>query len=161
MKIVKNFLDKEYFEKLKNQIVDNDAIPFYFQATVAHKDDAKDEKQFYFTHVCYNDHVPNSNLFELFKPLVKQINCKSLIRIKINCYPRTDELLEHYPHIDYDYKHKGLVLSLNTCDGGTRISKKFIPSVENQALFFDPNVKHNSTTCTDKQARFNININYL
>ena len=83
MKIVKNFLDKEYFEKLKNQIVDNDAIPFYFQATVAHKDDAKDEKQFYFTHVCYNDHVPNSNLFELFKPLVKQINCKSLIRIRL------------------------------------------------------------------------------
>ena len=161
MKVIKNFLDKEYFEKIKKQIVDNDEIPYYFQATVAYVNDNKNEKQFYFTHICYNNDIPNSNLFELFKPLLKKLNCKSVIRLKINLYPRTDKLLEHNPHVDYDYKHKGLVLSLNTCDGGTRIGKKFIPSIENQALFFDPSIKHNSTTCTNEQARFNININYF
>jgi hypothetical protein len=83
------------------------------------------------------------------------------MRIKLNLYPRTDILLHHYPHKDEDFKHKALILSLNTCDGGTRIGKKFIPSIENQAFFFDASILHNSTTCTNQQARMNLNVNYF
>ena len=87
---------------------------------------------------------------------------ENLIRIKINFYPNTTELYEHGYHIDYKYPHKGAILSLNTCDGYTKIREtgtKY-PSVANTILMFDPSKDHCSTTTTNAIGRFNININY-
>ena len=89
-------------------------------------------------------------------------NIENLIRIKINFYPNTTELHEHGHHIDYEYSHKGSLLSLNTCDGYTKIREpetKY-PSVANTLLTFDPSEDHCSTTTTNAIGRFNININY-
>ena len=89
-------------------------------------------------------------------------NIKNLIRIKINFYPNTTELYEHTYHIDYDYSHKGALLSLNTCDGYTKIREtdtKY-PSIANTLLQFDASKEHCSTTTTNAIGRFNININY-
>jgi len=74
----------------------------------------------------------------------------------------TEKLIKHKAHRDLPpaLSHKGAILSLNTCNGGTYIGKKFIKSVENRILLFDPSVLHSSTNCTDQQARFNININW-
>ena len=38
---------------------------------------------------------------------------------------------------------------------------KEVKSIANRALFFDSMKPHSSTSCSDKKARFNININYL
>ena len=89
-------------------------------------------------------------------------NEEELIRIKINFYPNTTELYEHDYHIDYKYPHKGAILSLNTCDGYTKIREpeaKY-PSVANTLLTFDSSEDHCSTTTTNAIGRFNININY-
>ena len=161
MRVVKNYLDKDYFNKLKDAFVENNSnLPFYIQHTVAYKTNEKHFKHFYFTHLFFNNAI-KSEYYTLLQPLLEKLKVKALIRIKLNLYPRTDILLHHYPHKDEEFKHKALILSLNTCDGGTRIGKKFIPSIENQAFFFDANIAHNSTTCTNQQARINLNFNYF
>ena len=162
MRVVKNYLDKEYFNKLKVAFVDhNPDFPFYIQRRVAYRTGKIFKEHFYFTHLLFNNSI-KSDYYDLLKPLLWDIlKVKALIRVKLNLYPRTDTLLHHYPHKDHEFKHRALILSLNTCDGGTRIGKKFIPSIANQALFFDASNTHNSTTCTDKQARLNINFNYF
>jgi hypothetical protein len=83
-----------------------------------------------------------------------------LRRVKVNCYTRSEKIIKHKAHKDYEIPHKGAILSLNTCNGGTYIGKKFIKSVANRILLFDPSVLHSSTNCTDEKARFNININW-
>tara|TARA_B100000029_G_C17437725_1_gene910307 strand:- start:218 stop:706 length:489 start_codon:yes stop_codon:yes gene_type:complete len=162
MRVVKNFLKEDYFNKLKAAFVDhNPDLPFYIQQRVAFETGPIDKKHFYFTHLLFNNSI-KSSYYDLVKPFIWEIlKVKALIRVKVNLYPRTDKLIHHDPHNDHDFKHKALVFSLNTCDGGTRIGKKFIPSIANQALFFDGSVMHNSTTCTNKQARLNINFNYF
>tara|TARA_Y100001951_G_C11198681_1_gene215832 strand:- start:119 stop:607 length:489 start_codon:yes stop_codon:yes gene_type:complete len=162
MRVVKNFLEEDYFNKLKAAFVDhNPDLPFYIQQRVVDETGTIHKKHFYFTHLLFNYSI-KSDYYNLVKPLIWDIlKAKALIRVKLNLYPRTDTLLHHYPHDDHPFKHNALVLSLNTCDGGTRIGKKFIPSIANQALFFDGSVMHNSTTCTNQQARLNLNFNYF
>tara|TARA_R100001086_G_scaffold139079_1_gene72916 strand:- start:113 stop:598 length:486 start_codon:yes stop_codon:yes gene_type:complete len=161
MRVVKNYLNKEYFNKLKATFADpHPDLPFYIQRRVAHPTGAIDKQHFYFTHLLFNNSI-KSDYYTLLKPFLEKLKIKALMRVKVNLFPRTDTLLHHHPHYDYPFKHKALVFSLNTCDGGTRIGKKFIPSIENQAFFFDASNSHNSTTCTDQQARINLNFNYF
>ena len=161
IKVKKNFLDNKDILNLKKIIMSAGSMPFYFQDTVAHDTEKYNKNNFYFTHNAYYNQKPNSDFFDLFKPLLIKLNVKSLIRLKINLYPKTDKLYHHPPHIDYKFKHKGCIYSLNSCDGGTKIGNKLYESIENQALLFDPSAPHNSTTCTNTHARFNININYF
>ena len=86
----------------------------------------------------------------------------SLDRIKINFYPNTSELHEHDMHRDYAHTHKGALLSLNTCDGYTKLKDGTkIDSVANRMLVLDSSELHCSTTCTDQPVRLNINFNYF
>ena len=161
IKVKKNFLDKKDCLNLQHIIMHSSNMPFYFQDTVAYKAEESNKNNFYLTHNAYYNQKPNSDFFYLFKPLLTKLDVKSLIRLKVNLYPRTDKIYHHPPHIDYKFKHKGCIYSLNSCDGGTKIGNKVYESVENQALLFDPSISHNSTTCTNTHARFNININYF
>ena len=87
---------------------------------------------------------------------------KALIRIKVNFYPHSKELIEHAPHTDDTFSHMGAVFSLNTCDGFTRLSDgSIIDSVENRIVFFDASTSHNSTTTTTDIGRYNINFNFI
>ena len=157
--IKENFLSEDLFAPLKEKIVDQQSIAFYYNKDVAHTDEARED--FYFTHIIYDNHKPNSDLFEKMIPILKKLKVKSLIRIKLNLYTRTDKIVEHDSHIDYPFKHKAFLLSLNTCDGFTKIKNKKYSSVENRGLFFDGNTVHNSSSCTNDKARFNINFNYF
>ena len=87
---------------------------------------------------------------------------KSLIRIKANFYPNTERLQEHPMHVDMEFSHSGAILSLNTCDGYTKLKDGTkIDSVANRVLLFDASEEHCSTTTTNVSARINININYI
>ena len=159
IEIIKNFLAQDILNSFNREIVEEASVPFFFQKTVAYGTDTNED--FYFAHSVYEDCEFRSSLRTLFFPIIEQLEVKSLIRIKINLYPRTEKLHSHNPHRDWEFEHKGCILSLNTCDGFTVIGEKKIPSIENQALLFDPSVEHNSTTCTNTQARININFNYF
>tara|TARA_R100001460_G_scaffold61347_1_gene101401 strand:- start:384 stop:869 length:486 start_codon:yes stop_codon:yes gene_type:complete len=161
MNIIKDFLPKEDFKQLQ-EIVLGDTIPWFFIENVTFKKDNNDPN-FYFSHIVYENNTPNSQYWDIFnKKLIKKINPFSLIRIKLNLYPRTNSLVHHSPHIDYDQSHKNCILSFNTCNGFTQMQDgNKVESIENRAVFFDGSIKHNSTTCTDQKARFNVNINYI
>jgi hypothetical protein len=157
LKVIKNFLKKEEFNLIKKVVVGN-SFPFYFCKKVGHD---KDDKDFYFNHELYWNNVPTSNSFNLILPLINKLNVKSLIRAKVNLFPRTEKLIKYGEHADFDFNHKGAILYINNCDGGTYIGDKFIPSIENQVLLFDSSTMHQSTNCTDEKCRINININYF
>lgn len=157
MQIIDDFLPKEYFNRIKKIIIHPD-FPLFFNENVSGSKDEPDS--FYFTHTIYNHHKPNSLIFFEMQIILDKLQIEFLSRIKINCYPRTESLITHHKHFDSVTPHKGCILSLNTCNGGTFIGDNFIPSIENRAVLFDPSQLHQSTNCTDKKARYNININY-
>tara|TARA_R100001129_G_C5152486_1_gene199299 strand:+ start:65 stop:544 length:480 start_codon:yes stop_codon:yes gene_type:complete len=157
IKTEKNFLNQEDFINLKNEIL---VSPFYFTNNVS-SEGAKDG--YYFTHTIF-DHsqILSESIFKLIIPILNKLEAKALYKTKINLYPQTHKILEHGQHTDTSFKCKAFILAFNTCDGYTRIGKnKIIPSIENQGIFFEGNVPHNSTTCTDQNIRLNININYF
>ena len=124
----------------------------------------KEDNTSYFTHHLYTRHhtYTHSNYYNNFKPIEEKLGVKAMIRMKMNCYPHTTQLVTHAPHKDYDFEHKGCILSFNTCNGGTVMEDgTLVQSIANRALLFDPSVPHCSTTCTDDKARINININYF
>jgi len=166
-KVIDNFLPDNEFNAIKN-IVMSTKVPWYFQSNINTGHSDKDNTC-YFTHSLWNwGHFPDmiSHHFIDFKFLCDRIELKSLIRMKLNCYPRTDKIEIHKEHTDYSYNHKGCILSFNTCDGATIIFDENnkpikIDSIENRALFFNPSLIHSSTSCTNAKARFNVNINYF
>ena len=161
--VIDNFLPKEEFKKLQDLVILN--IPYFFQPNI-NSGHTKDRNDCYLTHVLYNyGHYPrivSDNYFPEFKILSDKLQIKSLIRMKLNLYPRTDKLEKHMPHTDYSYSHKACIFSFNTCDGGTILHDgRMIESVENRALLFDASYQHSSTSCTNEKARFNLNINFI
>ena len=190
-KIVDNFLDQEYFDSLVSFFIENQGKEggpsWNMQQNIEGNFDhltADTTKLIAFVHFLYANtiaivpHVnekdinekeffgigqPCSPYFRGLLPILEKLNIKSLIRVKANLYPYSGETLhEHEMHIDYDFPHYSAILSLNTCDGYTKLEDGTkVESIANRMLIFDGNQKHCSTTTTSKFARINININYL
>ncbi len=161
-KIIDNFLPTETFKELQQGVMSN-SFPYYYQSEV-NSSHEYDDMESYFTHKLFDLHsndvasVPFSN----FRFLLEILEVKSLIRMKVNLYPRTETLVEHKAHREYDFKHKACILYINTCDGSTILHDGTkVASIENRVLLFDGNQPHQSTSCTNKKARFNINMNYF
>ena len=165
-KVIDNFLDEEYFDSLVTLFTDkektnNTIMPWFFGSSIAYPGVIKD-KLFYMAHLFYEDNMPRSNYYDNLIPLLEKLEVRCLIRIKANLFPNTEILHEHPMHWDYPYSHSGAILSLNTCDGYTKLEDGTkIDSVANRVLLFDSSEKHCSTTTTNVSARINININFI
>ena len=158
-KIIDNFLDYEYFYQIKN-LVCGDAFEWYFKKNLNNHDSGQ-HNYGYFQHLVF-EHQILSRHSELFNNFYNLLNIFVLIRIKANFYPSNETLIHHSDHLDYPSKHKGAILSLNTCDGGTVLEDgTMIESIENRLLIFDSYKPHHSTNCTNDKGRWNININYI
>ena len=160
-KIIDNFLTQDKFLKVKNSIL-NSEFSWNLTPCVSNlKEDLKITSSYYFTHMFY------SGLFispecHVFIDILNQLEVKSLIRIKGNLYPSTDNIEYQSEHIDYDYEHKGAIFYLNTNDGFTILEDGTkVESIENRILLFDPSKPHNSTTCTNDKCRVNVNFNFF
>ena len=160
--VIDNFLPQEEFKKLQDLVLGR-WFPWYWNPNINDEHIEKEnDTSSYFVHYCFGENTVHSYTYDDFQPLIKKINPKALIRLKVNCYPATKELEIHQPHIDYEYPHKGCIFYFNTCNGytiledGTRIE-----SVANRALFFDASRLHSSTSTTNAKARFNVNMNYF
>ena len=160
--IIDNYLPQQDFEHIKNIFLGKQ-FPWHFLEDVAEKGKVQEEvPHFYLYHMLFEFWRPGSNFFSIIEPLLMKLQPKALIRIKCNLYQATPEIIKHGEHADFDWKHKGALYSLNTCNGGTILEDGTkIESKENRMLLFDPSKPHASTTCTDQPARFNININYF
>ena len=162
-KVIDNLLDINIFKTIQEKIL-AEQTPWFFQESVefarTHKE-YKENKNAYFSHLIFDKKI-NSSLFETIMPILDFINYKALIRIKLNLYPRSEKLIIHRPHKDYEYKHKGAIFYFNTNNGKTILENKVqIDSKENRILLFDPSKFHQSTNTTNTKARINMNINYF
>ena len=177
VKTIQDFLPKQSFDRL-SQIIFAPTFPWYLTTSVAspYLKSKENSKLFYMSHLVYekekyvkvnpNDQTIIDLLLGKFAPEERFLGIsqeEELIRMKINFYPNTTELHEHDHHRDFEFSHTGAILSLNTCDGYTKIREtdtKY-PSVANTLLTFDTSEDHCSTTTTNALGRFNIVINYL
>ena len=164
--IIDNFLPQERFQIIKNTIIHAD-FPWYMSPFVASQEEAYmmkkmcDSGSSYFTHMFYSG-FRVSNQCSIFSELLRKLEVKSLIRIKANLYPSTEKRIHHAKHVDYDYKHRGAILYINTNDGLTVLEDGTeVESIQNRLLLFDPSKTHNSTTCTDDKCRVNVNFNFF
>ena len=170
VKIIPDFLPKPVFEQL-SQAIFSPTFPWYLTTSVAspYLKSKENSKLFYMSHLVYEKEKyvkvnPNDQTIIdlLLEKLAPEEGNLQLIRMKINFYPNTTELHEHDYHRDYEYSHMGAILSLNTCDGYTKIRETDTKyhSWANTLLSFNPSEDHCSTTTTNAIGRFNININY-
>ena len=170
VKTIQDFLPKQSFDRL-SQIIFEPTFPWYLTTSVAspYLKSKENSKLFYMSHLVYEKEKyvkvnPNDQTIIdlLLEKLAPEEGNLQLIRIKINFYPNTTELHEHDYHRDFEYSHMGAILSLNTCDGYTKIRETDTKyhSWANTLLSFNPSEDHCSTTTTNAVGRFNININY-
>lgn len=160
-KVIDNVLDKETLSTMQSILLGNN-FPYYFMSVVTGVDNDKELlNHSFFGHLLYSNYQP-TNAYGVIKPLLDYIKPKSLIRAKINLYTKTEEIIVHKAHVDFDYEHNGALFYVNNNDGYTLLEDGTkIESVENRLLLFKSYKKHSSTTCTNEKIRVNININYF
>ena len=183
IEIVDNFLDQEYFDSLVSFFTGGpqggEGLQWHLQRNIEgnYKNPADSPKLSLMVHLFYTNFLVNSQAgkkiwgvgqpcsshFETIIPILEKLNMKSMIRVKANLYPYSGETLyEHEMHTDYDFPHHAALLSLNTCDGYTKLKDGTkINNVANRIMFFDPGEEHCTTTTTNDFARFTLNINYI
>jgi len=118
MKTEQDFLIKEIFNNIKNNIIHDNFFPWFLKEKL-NENQENSALDSYFTHSFYLNNNINSDKFNLIKPLIDKLKAKALLRVVANFYYRTDKIVEHPMHCDYQFPHKGALLSLNTCDGFT------------------------------------------
>jgi len=162
LEIYKNFLEKDFFYKLKETILDLD-FPWRFRPNMTPTDKDKEES-FYFTFSFFNNLQINSNLYcDYILPILKKIKCIAPIEVRANMTLKKD-IVSGW-HMDRKFLCKTAILYLNTCNGGTELKiknkTKFIPSEENKIIIFDSNILHRGIVQNDVKRRIFLNFNYF
>ncbi len=162
MEVIDNFLPQEQFNDLVDHIT-SAMFPWYFEDDVAYANE-QGQWNFYSMHLIYADHHLRSTkeVWEKAAPLLDKMDVKSLVRMKVNMYPKTPKVIHHQNHLDYSWPHNGAIFYLNDNDGLTVLEDGTeIKSVANRLLLFDSSKPHHSTTTTNADRRLNINFNYF
>ena len=157
-KIEDNYLTVEEHIVLKN-IMQSNTFPWYFNDVKVKKNDKLFEYQF--VHIFYNDNNVNSDFFNHLNSLIKKLKPLSLIRIKANCNPISNNLIKFGKHLDQKFKCKTAIYYLNDNDGYTMIGDKKVESKSNRMVFFNANKEHYGTNSTNCNNRMVINFNYF
>jgi hypothetical protein len=156
IKIIKNCLDKESFNNIKNIII-NENFNWYYKEGVI-----KNDKHFQFVHKFYDNFNVRSNYIDYLNPVLKILKPMTIHRIKANLLTKTDKIIEHGFHNDNPWKCKIAILYINTCDGYTIFKDgNKVYSEENKLIIFDNGLLHSGSTCTDQNVRVVINFNYI
>jgi len=168
--IIDNFLPGELFTPLQELIM-SQRLPWYYRAEISY-DHEKESLNSYLSHFLYKDVCSDdcmelrgewSSHFQTFNPVLSFLPYfKTLIRMKVNFYIRTENVQVHEWHIDFDFPHTTGILYFNDNDGYTEFKDGTkIESIENRFVAFDGLLFHRSTNCSNQKARFNLNINYI
>ena len=163
--VIDNFLEPENFKILTDDILSTNSgfsvFPWYAQQGVT-VTDGRNNDHWNLIHSFYQNYEIQSGFFKHLSDVIDKLQIKSLIRIKANLYPKTDKIIEHDFHADFDFSHKSGLYSLNTNNGCTIMEDgEKIESVANRMIIFDASKLHKSTTCTDENFRANIVFNYF
>jgi len=157
IKIKNNFFKKDKFNRMKS-IVTHPDFNWFLQSTVL---TTKKDKDIYFTHAFFiEDKICSPFYKEIVVPFIDKLKIKKLLRSKLNLYPKTNKKVIHGFHTDRTDKHNVVLFYFNTNNGQTLFKDQKVKSEDNRAVMFDGLLEHSSTTCTDKNYRITLNINY-
>ena len=164
--ICDNFLSEEEHKFIHDFMLYSERFSWYYIEDITgvsvgdEQVDALDD--YYFYHLFYNKNSVSSSNFNILDSLLRKINPFSLFRIKANLYPRTETIIKHKYHVDFNIKQKTGIYYINTNNGKTIFKDGLVvDSVANRYVEFDTDLLHASTTCTDSKVRCNINLNYM
>jgi hypothetical protein len=161
--VIDNFLDKEYFDTIKNTLTSLD-MNWFYRDNMTSKDD--EHGMCYFTHNFFiNNHVC-SPYFNLLESLLYKLKVFSLLQARTNMSISKEDRYESSWHVDYpDGDSKTAILYMTTCNAKTMIEVEKeiigIDSVENRILIFDTAISHKMISATDAKRRIIINLNYF
>ena len=159
--VIDNYLPKNEFLKIKNEIVDNEYFPWYFN-NYKSSNDKNNFLDYQFIHCFVMNSEINSFYFNKLNPLIKKLKIKKLFRAKANLNPISHKIIEFSKHKDKDEKgFKSAIFYLNTNNGYTKIGNKKIQSIENRIVIFPSDVYHFGTNATNLTNRTVINFVYV
>lgn len=190
MEIIDNFLPDWYFEVLKENVLENEDVKWFFVSkNIAGEDMGyltdlpKAETNIGFSHVFFT-YVPPLNkltteIYPIFEPLLAKI--EHSYNIKINMLHRIRAVITpsskkegiHLPHTDETSPHYTFLYYLNDSDGDTIFFNEKYPNEEkkltvhkrikpkaNTAVLFDGLQLHSSSVPVNTDYRATININF-
>ena len=145
------------------KVVTAETFPWFFNSYILSRRHDGNVEAFQFIHVFYKESWITSSSFMILKPILKKLNYKSLVRIKINLNPYSQKIIEGGFHTDQDFKCKAAIYYLNTNNGYTLFKEgnEKVESVKNRMVFFDTLTHHSGTNSTDCKNRLVLNFNYF
>ena len=163
IKVIKNLVKPKYFKPI-NEYILSSYFPWFLNKGI-NSFDGKDEKHFQFTHTFIkNGGIVNTSEkhMTVIEPILSALDVNEVLRCKLNLTTRTAEPITHGLHVDgVEGSTYTAVFYLNTNNGATVFeNNKKYQSVANQAVVFDPTLKHSGISCTDEKVRLVLNINY-
>ena len=164
-KIIDNFLDKDLFLKISDDLT-GENTPWFLRKQDVDSKQAKN-KNGYFSFCYYNNHRPDHPLYyQHIEPILKKLNVLSLVQVRANLVLKSEDTIECGYHIDYNSnKTTTGILFLTECNAKTvlKVDKDeiFINNKENRMLLFNTNILHKVIYQTDVERRYIINFNFL
>jgi translation initiation factor RLI1 len=161
--IIDNYLSEEKIQNLKNSLMSPN-FPYYFQDSVSVFSNT--DPKYYFNHSLYYYNSVQSWFYtQIMNPILENLQPKTLLRAKVNCFCREKTNYIHEFHVDDSNPHKVGLLSINTNNGKTilKIDNELIEidSVENRMIIFNGSISHAPMSQTDTKIRVNVNFNFL
>jgi hypothetical protein len=164
--IIENFLDKVYYNKLKNFLYGPE-IPWFFRKNDVENPKTGNSDNGFFNFCWYNNSRPNYHLFDEHLNLVlNKLKCHTPIQVRANLTFRDVNSVDSDWHID-DNVVCGItaILYFTSCNAKTllNIDNKIISvdSCENRLIKFKSIIPHKLIYHTDIHKRIIINFNYL
>jgi hypothetical protein len=159
-KIINNFLSKDIFVNFKNLLMSNKLAWYWLPHMVGGKKD-----NYFFNHCFFSENKVQSSFYEPYiLPILKLLNCKSVIEIRANLMLKKEKQYFSEYHVDHDFKCNTAIFYINTCNGYTLLNKDKkikINCEENKVLIFDSRIIHCAASQTDEDRRIVINMNYF
>ena len=159
--IIDDFLDQEFFNKIKNNLINKD-FPWMYRSSCSYEG-GKDG--ICFTHCFYNNNESKSSFNKELAPLYKKLKARSLKQSRANLILKDPEHPQGDFHCDYDFKENlfTAILHVTNNNGYTllgRHSQKKVKCKENTMIIFPVDYLHASGRQTDDSQRIVLNINY-
>ena len=163
LKLIDNFLSPIDFTNIRDLLFGSECPWSRYKN---YDDPNNDQHQFGRMIFAPNVGITDHYSFEKISSICNQIGQIVLMRIKVNLNTKTYENEQLGPfHTDFpisDNFTKTALFYVNTNNGFTLFEDGTkIDSVANRLIIFDSNQKHVGYSCTDKDARVVINLNYI
>jgi hypothetical protein len=169
MKVVDNVLPEDVFLPIQDGLMSNSFPWFYNNQTVY--DTISEKHDYQLTHNFYtlNEQFGNgiySSFFEKIEPIIKELNCFCLLRVKANLrniYDGPQNKQSIYYHKDYEVDCTTAIFYMTTNNGYTifKDTGEKVDCVANRLVIFDSNLEHAGISSNDSKQRIVINFNYI